>query len=76
MRERRETINKPREKQEEKNKKKGGGKGEGQKTPGRVRASHVTWPEPVSGAVLIEAGDDGPRHGYRFRWPSLPVSDR
>ena len=26
-------------------------------------------------APLIEAGEDGPRHGYRFRWPSLPVAD-
>ena len=48
-------------------KKRGGvGEREWRRTPGRVRASHVIWPEPVSGAVLIEAEDDGSRHGYRF----------
>ena len=58
-----------REKKKKKTKKKGG-KGRGQRTPGRVTASHVKWPKPVSGAVLIEAGDGGPRHGYHLRPPS------
>ena len=28
----------------------------------------LTWPEPVSGAALVGAGDDGPGHGYRFQF--------
>ena len=44
-------------------KKLGEGEWEGQRAPGRVGVSHVTWPKPVSGAVLIEAGDDRPRRG-------------
>ena len=52
-----------------KEKKTEGGKelGEGRQrwTPGRVGTSHVIWPKPVSGVALVEAGDDGPRHGYR-----------
>ena len=46
-----------------------------QRAPGRVETSHVTWPKPVSGAALVEAGDDGPRHGYHLRRPSLPGAD-
>ena len=67
------------ERNEMKNKqieKKEGGKGQGERTSRRVRASHVTWPEPVSGAALAGVGDDEPRHRYRFRWLSLPVADR
>ena len=54
-------------KRKEKGKKKkligGKGKWEEQRALGRVGVSHVTWPKPVSGAALIEAGDDGPRRG-------------
>ena len=53
----------------------GGGEWERQRAPGRVGTSHVTWPKPVSGAALTEAGDDRPRHGYRLRSPSLPGAD-
>ena len=73
---------KTRMKEKEKGKKKkfffnwgSGRKWERERAPARVGTSHVTWPKPVSGAALIEAGDDGPRHGYCLWRPSLSGAD-
>ena len=56
-----------------KSEKKGGAKvGAG---PGK-RPAMLPWLEPVSGAALVGAEDDEPRHSYRLQLPSLLVTAR